>query len=259
MAEFLKPIQKYGFKLLEINYEKKVSKFYLITRPRTLEELIQGELELRTEIYLALGSELITYGIERFLTILKDIRGDESPPEFSSTVKYDITRVEPKFTKEEEDKAQELYNNKVNKPVSQVVEAIGERVKKGRELIESTDQFAIKEGTKVAQQEIIRRLRKTSKDLGFDLGKITKRTQRLFDTIINIIGEKEIQNVPEYRALIKPKSKREISPQLIIHQTGNDLRIMGGSQLTTEQEFDDVDVELLNDTLKFMLLTKLKR
>ncbi|MFX0133706.1 MAG: hypothetical protein ACFFDN_08685 [Candidatus Hodarchaeota archaeon] len=258
MAEFLKPIQRYGFKHLEISYDKKISKIYLITKPRSLEDLIQGELELRTEIYFALGSELITYGIEKFLTLLSDFRGHESPPEFTSTIKYDITRIEPKYTEEEEIKVQELYQEKINKPISQVVDAIGERMKKGRELLEQTDQFTKKEGRKVAQHEIIRRLRKTSKDFGFDFGRITKRTERVLDAILNIVGEKEMEVVPEYRALIKPKLKREINPQLVIHQTGRDLRILGGSQLTTEQEFDDIDPELLKDTLNFMLLTKKK-
>ncbi|MFX1450333.1 MAG: hypothetical protein ACFFCM_05800 [Promethearchaeota archaeon] len=260
MAEFLKPLQRYGFKHLEVSYDKKISKFYLITKPRALEDLLRGELELRTEIYLfALGSELITYGIEKFLTLLSDIRGDETTPEFTSTIKYDITRIEPKYTEEEEAQAQELYQEKINKPVSQVIEAVGKRVEKGRELLEQTDKFARKEGTKIAQQEIIRRLQKTSKDLGFDFGRITRRTERVLDAIINFVGEKEMEFVPEYRALIRPKTKREVNPQLVIHQTGRDLRILGGSRLTTEQELDDVDPELLKDTLHFMLLTKVKK
>ena len=259
MAEFLNPIQKYGFKYLEITYGKKISKINLITKPRKLNDLIQGELELRTELYLAFGSELITYGIERALTILSELQGREISPELAPRIKYSITRIEPEFTEEEEARAQELYQEKLNKPVSQFIDAIGKQMKRGKELLEHTEQFAIKEGRKVAQEEIIRRLRKTGKELGFDLGKISKRTERLLDTIINIIGEKEMEVVPEYRALIKPKTKKDVNPQLVIHQTGHDLRILGGSQLTSEQEFDDVDPELLSDTLKYILLTKAKK
>jgi len=259
MAEFLQPLAKYGIKKLEISQERKISRFYLITKPRKLEDLIQGELELRTEIYLALGSELLTYGLEKFIMFMKDLRGEETPPEFSSTLKYNVIRIEPEFTEEEENLAQELYYNKINKPVAQFVNALGDRVKKGKELLEDTDKFARKEGTKVAQDEIIRRLRKTSKDFGFDLSKITKSTTRILDRILNVVGEKEIEFVPEYRALIKPQSKREVNPQLVIHQTGHHLRIMGGSQLTSEQEIDDIDPELLNDALKYILLTKEKK
>ncbi|MHA1380062.1 MAG: hypothetical protein ACTSRG_16950 [Candidatus Helarchaeota archaeon] len=259
MAEFLKPLQRYGFKYLEITNAKKISKIYLVTKPRKLKDLIQGDLELRTEIHLPLGSELLSYGIEKVLSLLSDIRGEESPPGFTYTLKYDVNRIEPEFTAEEEVLAQEMYQEKVNKPVSQFVEAIGERVSKGKELIEDTEKFTRKEGRKVAQEEIVRRLRKTGKDLGFDLGRITKRTERFLDAIINIVGERELEVVPEYRAIIKPKTNRDVNPQLIIHQTGNDLRILGGSQLTAEQALDDVDPELLHDTLKFMLLTKAKK
>ncbi|MHA1298766.1 MAG: hypothetical protein ACTSO9_04900 [Candidatus Helarchaeota archaeon] len=258
MAEFLKPLVRYGFKHLEITKDKKISKLYLITKPRKLEDLLSGEIELRTEIYFALGSELLTYGIEKILSLLSGIRGDETPPEFTFTIKYDVIRIEPPYTDEDEQKAQELYQQKINKPVSQFIETIGNRMKKGREFIEDTEKFTRKEGSKVVQEEIVRRLRKTGKELGFDLSRITKRTERVLDAIINIVGEREMTVVPEYRALIKPKSKREINPQLVIHQTGKNLRILGGSQITTEEEFDDIEPELLHDALKFMLLTKAK-
>ena len=88
--EFLEPLHKKGFKKLEVSFDAgKINHFRMITKPRKLAALIQGELELRTDIHLTLGSDLLTYGLDKVLLIFKDLmgRGDKQT---ISTLKLSI-------------------------------------------------------------------------------------------------------------------------------------------------------------------------
>ncbi|MHA1145683.1 MAG: hypothetical protein ACTSRW_13160 [Candidatus Helarchaeota archaeon] len=257
--DFLDPLKKFGFKKLEIcTDDGKITRFNLITRPRKLEHLIRGELELRSEIYLTLGSELLTYGLEKLILFVKGRTGKEEE-KVKSTLKYDVLRIKPDYTQEEKDEVQELYYNKINAPVKKFVDAMGDRVKKGKEFMEDTDHFVRTEARDVAAKEIVNRLRKTTADFGFDLNRITRRTDDLLGRIVNVLGDASTQSfqADEYQAEIREKRIRstgEIKPQLIITQSGNTLQIIGGSEV--DSNFDDIDPNLLQDTLRLFLLTK---
>ncbi|HUY00103.1 MAG TPA: hypothetical protein VMV49_11150 [Candidatus Deferrimicrobium sp.] len=159
-VEFLEPIRKAGFKKLEVETEVgKVTHFKFSADPRRLEDLIQGELELRTEIHLTFGSELITYGLDKALLILKEIMGRGDKP-VSSTLKYEIVRLKPIWSLKEGEKLEKMYYKKVNAPVRKFFDALGPRVKKVREFMKDADQVVRTEVREVAAKEIVDRLKK---------------------------------------------------------------------------------------------------
>lgn len=261
--EFLQPLSKRGFKKLEITTDNgKITRFNLITRPRLLEKLIRAEYELRTEIYLTLGSDLLTYGLEKLIMFVKGRSGNEDE-KINSTLKYDVLRIKPDYTEEEENRVEELYYNKVNAPVKKFVDAVGSRVKKGKELLEDTDQFVRSEARDVAAKEIVDRLRKTTEDFGFDLNRMTKRTNNLLGRIVAVLGDSEVEkeyDVQEYQSEIRKKRVRmpeDVRPQLVVTQSGSTLQIIGGSEV--DSNFEDIEPELLYDTLRLYLLIKVQK
>ena len=256
---FLEPLKNAGFRKLECSSDgMKIIGFNLITEPRELEQLIWGELELRSEIYVTLGSDLLTYGLEKLIKFVKE-RSGRTEESVKSTLKYDIIRIRPEYMPDEEEKVKELYFNKVNAPVKKFVDAIGTRVKRGKELLEDTDHFVRSETRDVAAKEIVNRLKKTSSDFGFDLDRITRRTDDLFGRIINVLGDSTSPKfkVQEYQAEIRKKHVRppdDNKPQLIITQNENSLQIIGGSEI--DSNFDNISIGLLKDTLQMYLLAK---
>ena len=257
--DFLEPVREKGFKELEVAVDAgKVSIFKLVTTPRKLEALIQGELQLRTEIHLTFGSDLLTYGLDKFLLIMKELMGRGDGPVIS-TLKYDVIRLKPSFTQEEMHKLEKLYYQKVNAPVGKFINALVPHVKKVRAFIKDADRVMDQEVREVAAKEIVERIRKTSADFGFDLDRITKRTGTLLGHMAEIIGEQDLpkMDVQEYQAVIRKKTAQQdvqTKPQLIIIQQGPSLRILGGSKL--DAHFNDIIPELLHDTLRLYLLTK---
>jgi len=259
---FLDPVRKTGFKKLEVTTETgKVTRFKLITTPRKLNDLIQGEMELRTEIQLTLGSDLLTYGLDKFLLVLKDITGRSEKP-VSSTLKYEVVRMKPEFTLEERCRTEKLYYKKVNAPIGKFINALGPRVKKVRAFMKDADQVVREEVREVAAKEIVDRLKKTTADFGFDFDRISKRTGDLLGRMADIMGDSAPHQTEtqEYQAVIRKKTSHrdvETKPQLIIIQQKGMLQILGGSEL--EAHFDDISPELLNDTLRRYLLTKVPK
>ena len=259
---FLDPVRKTGFQKLEVTTETgKVTRFRLITNPRKLNDLIQGEMELRTEIQLTLGSDLLTYGLDKFLLLLKDLTGRSDKP-VSSTLKYEVVRLKPEFTPEERRRTEKLYYKKVNAPLGKFINAVGPRVKKVRAFMKDADQVVREEVREVAAKEIVDRLKKTTADFGFDFDSISKRTGDLLGRMANILGESAPQQTEtqEYQAVIRKKTSHrdvETKPQLIIIQQQGILQIFGGSEL--EAHFDAISPELLNDSLRRYLLTKVPK
>ena len=206
-----------------------------------------------------LGSELITYGLEKMINLFARIISVEEKKELKSILKYDISRIIPDYSNEEKERVDELYYNKVNAPVKRVVDVLEDRVKKGKELMDNTDKYVRTEAREVAFKEITKRIRRTGEDLGFNVNRITKTSEQIFGRILNVLTDdsnKKIESI-EYRALIRSRLGGNLDttkPQLVIHQTENGLRIMGGSFI--DEEFDDLSPELLKDVLQFILLTK---
>ena len=263
--KFLEPIRRNGVKKLEIEVgEEKVTQFRLITNPRKLEDIIQGELELRTEIQLTLGSDLLTYSLDKFMLIFKELTG-RSGERPISTLKYEITRMKPEVMPEEERRIEELYYRKVNAPIRKFLDALSPRVRKVREMMKDTDQFIRTEAREVAAKEIVGRIKKTTEDFGFDFNSIAKTAGTLLGSVANVLGAPPVQKLeapatPEYHAEIRKKriqSTTEIKPQLIIIQGGPTLQIMGGSGI--DLSFDDISPELLYDTLHYYLLAKVSK
>ncbi len=260
--EFLEPVQKKGFKKLEVKVAVgKIIHFQLTTTPRKLEALTQGELELRTEIHLTLGSDLITYGLDKFFLILKELTG-RGDTQISSTLKYDILRFKPELSSAERLRLEKLYYEKVNAPVKKFIDALGPRVRKVREFIKDADEVVDQEVREVAAKEIVQRLRKTTADFGFDLDRISKRTGDLLGRMADSLGETETRQAesPEYQAIIRKRtSQRDVKtkPQLVIVQQGTTLQIYGGSSL--DARFGDITPELLYDTLRRYLLTNIPK
>jgi hypothetical protein len=261
--KFLEPIRHKGVKKLEIEVEEdKVTHFRLITNPRKLEELIQAELEVRTEIQLTLGSDFLTYGIDKFMLIFKELTG-RSGERPISTLKYDVIRTKPEFMPGEERRVEELYYRKVNAPIKKFLNALGPRVRKVREMMKDTDQFIREEAQEVAAKEIVGRIKKTTEDFGFDFNSIAKTAGTLLGSVANVLGAPPVQKLeapaaPEYHAAIRKKRIQrtmEIKPQLIIIQGGPTLQIMGGSGI--DSSFDNINPELLYDTLHYFLLSKI--
>lgn len=258
---FLDPVRKTGFKKLEVITDSsgKVTRFKLITTPRKLNDLIQGEYELRTEIQLTLGSDLLTYGLDKFLLVLKEVTGRSDKP-MSSTLKYDIVRLKPELTFEERHRIEKLYYKKVNAPIGKFLNALGPRVQKARAFIKDADEVVREEVREVAAKEIVTRLKKATADFGFDFDQISKRTGDLLGRMADILGEPAPQKTEtqEYQAVIRKKTSHrdvETKPQLIIIQQKGLLEILGGHEL--EAQFDDISPELLADTLRRYLLTKM--
>ncbi len=260
--EFLNPLKKSGFKELEIEIgEGTITRFRLVVAPRKVDALIQGELEMRTEIHLTLGSDLITYGLDKFLLIVKELTGRGDRP-VTSTLKYSVVRVKPEFTVDERKRLEKLYYKKVNAPVQKFLDALGPRVKKMREFIKDSDQFIREETREVAAKEIVQRLKKATEDFGFDLERISRRTKDLLGLVANMFGEPDAQKLEaqEYQAIIfKKKSKRTAvaKPQLIINQRHDALQIIGGSKI--DPHFKDISPDLLYDTLRYYLLIKVPK
>jgi hypothetical protein len=260
--EFLKPVRKTGFTKLEVAVDAgKVTRLKLITKPRKLDELIQGEMELRTEIHLTLGSELMTFGLDKFLLIMKELMGRGDRP-INSTLKYEVVRLKPEYMPEERSMVEKLYFKKVNAPVRKFIDALGPRVKKVREFMRDADHVMREEVREVAAKEVMERLKKTSADFGFDLDKISKVTGGILGRVADMLGEKETPKVEaqEYQAVIRKKTSHqdvETKPQLIIIQQGSNLQIIGGSEM--DVQFDDINPELLYDTLRLYLLTKVQK
>lgn len=258
--EFLEPLRKTGFRKLAVEvFEGKITYFKFITKPRRIEALIQGELELRTEIHLTFGSDLITYGLDKLLLLAKELTGrGESPT--TSTLKYDIFRVKPSFTEDEKKRLEALYYQKINAPIQKFLDALGPRVRKVREFIKDADEVVDQEVREVAAKEIVERIRKTSSDFGFDFDRISRRTGEFLEHMSGILGESTPAvkiNAPEYQAGIRKKSALKeglIKPQLLIIQKHENLQFIGGSQL--DDHFSDISPELLNDALRRYLLTK---
>jgi len=259
---FLDSVKKKGFKKLEVTTETgKVTRFKLITSPRNLHDLIQGEMELRTEIQLTLGSDLLTYGLDKFLLVLKEVTGRSEKP-VSSTLKYEVVRMKPEFTSEERHQTEKLYYKKVNAPIGKFINALGPRVKKVRAFMKDADQVVREEVREVAAKEIVDRLKKTTADFGFDFDRISKRTGELLGRMADIMGESAPHQTEtqEYQAVIRKKTSHrdvETKPQLIIIQQKGLLEILGGSDL--DAHFDNISTELLNDTLRRYLLTKMPK
>jgi len=260
--KFLEPIRRKGVNKLEIEVEEdRVTSFRLVTKPRKLEELIQGELELRTEIQLTLGSDLLTYGLDKLMLAFKEITG-RSGEQPISTLKYDLRRIEPETIPEEERRVKELYYRKVNAPIRKFLDALGPRVRKARELMKDTDQFLRSEAREVAAKEIVDRIKKTTEDFGFDFNRLAKTADTLLSGVASVLGvstpqKPETPAVPEYHAEIwnkKMQKRTETKAQLIVIQGGPMLQIIGGSNI--DSGLDDVSPELLYDALRYYLLAK---
>lgn len=261
--DFLKPLNKYGFMKFDIEMGKSiVKKVDLLVKTRKIADLKEGELELRSEVHHMLGSELITYGLEKLMTLFSQIRSGEEKKELKSILKYHIIRMEPNYEEEEKKRVDELYYDKVNAPVKRVVDVVEDRVKKGKKFVEHTDKYVREETRDVAFKELAKRIRRTGEDLGFDVNRITKRSEQMFGRILKVLtDDSEIKVEPiEYRAYIREGiggSLENKKPQLIIHQTESGLRIMGGSLI--DEQFDDVAPELLKDVFQFMLFSKVEK
>ncbi|MDD1779542.1 MAG: hypothetical protein LUQ65_15370 [Candidatus Helarchaeota archaeon] len=259
---FLDPVRKTGFKKLEVTTEAgKVTRFRLITTPRKLGELIQGEMELRTEIQLTLGSDLLTYGLDKFFLVLKEVTGRGDKP-VSSTLKYEVVRMKPEFTPAERRRTEKLYYKKVKAPLGKCLNALGPRVKKVRAFMKEPDQVVREEVREVAAKEIVDRVKKATADFGFDFDRISKRTGDLLGRMADILGESAPQQTetPEYQSVIRKKTSHrdvETKPHLIIIQQKGMLQILGVHEL--DAHFDDINPELLNDTLQRYLLTKMPK
>jgi hypothetical protein len=259
---FLDPVRKTGFKKLEVTTASgKVTLFKLITTPRKLNDLIQGEMELRTEIQLTLGSDLLTYGLDKFFLVLKEVTGRSDKP-VSSTLKYEVVRLKPEFTPEERRRTEKLYYKKVNAPIGKFINALRPRVQKVRAFMKDADQVVREEVREVAAKEIVDRLKKTTADFGFDFDHISKRTGDLLGRMAEVLGESAPQQTEtqDYQAVIRKKTAHrdvETKPQLIIIQQQGLLEILGGREL--EAQFDDISPELLTDTLRRYLLTKMPK
>ncbi|MHA1267101.1 MAG: hypothetical protein ACTSRS_17815 [Candidatus Helarchaeota archaeon] len=257
--EFLDPMKKRGFQQLEVRiHGEKISHFKLVTTPRKLENLIQGEFELRTEIQLMLGSDLLTYGLDKVLLLIKELMGRADTPTIS-TLKYEVIRLKPPPQPEERRKVEQLYYEKVNAPVKKFIDALGPRIRKIREFLRDADEVVDQEIREVAAKEIVQRLRSTASDFGFDLNQISKRTGELLGHMVNLFREMDLQKVqaPEYQAVVRIKSPYQTGrpkPQIIIIQQGSTLRFLGGSKLN--EKFSDISPQLLYDTLRRYLLTK---
>ncbi len=252
---YLKHLQKYGFKKLDVIQDKnRIKRIEIITYPRKIDDLKEAELQLRSEVHHMLGSELITYGLEKLINIFSRIRSGEEKKELKSILKYEITRMQPNYEEEEIKRVDELYYNKVNAPVKRVVDVVEDRVKKGRKLMADTDNYVRGEARDVAVKELGKRIRRTGEELGFNVNRITQRSEQLFGRILNILTEESPTAIEEieYRASIR--SLEASKPQLVVHQSEDGLRIIGGSQF--DEQFSDVTPELLEDTIKFMLLEK---
>ncbi|NHI93054.1 MAG: hypothetical protein EAX96_11170 [Candidatus Lokiarchaeota archaeon] len=258
--DFLKPLNKYGFSKLDIKIDKDIiKKIDLITRSRKIMDLKEGELQLRSEVHHMLGSELITYGLEKLITLFSRIRSGEEKKELKSILKYHVIRMEPNYDENEKKRVDELYYNKVNAPVKRVIDVVEDRVKKSKDFVEDTDKYVRGEARDLAFKEIGKRIRRTGEDLGFDVNQITKRSEQIFGRILNVLSDEHSKKIEpiEYRAYIRSRmggSLESSKPQLTIHQTESGLRIMGGSLI--DEQFDDVSPELLEDALQFMLLSK---
>ncbi len=257
--EVLEPVSKKGFEKLEVVMEgEKVGKFVLVTKPRKLENLVQGELEMRTEIQLTLGSDLITYGLDKMLLIIKELMGRGDKP-MTSTLKYDVVRFKPEVTEKEKQRLEKLYYQKVNAPVAKFIDALGPRVKKVREFLKDADEVIREETREVAAKEIVDRIRKATVDFGFDFDRITKRAGEILGRVADIVGEAGGQEgkYQDYQALVRKKTAQkdvETKPQVIIVQQKGILQIAGGN--TFDAHFDNISPELLFDTLRLYLLTK---
>ncbi len=254
---FLAPLKKTGFLKLEVTTDAgKFTRFNLIAKPRKIAHLIQGELELRTEIHLTLGSDLLTYGLDKVLLLFKGITGRTDKP-VTSTLKYTVVRVKPNVTEAEKSALEKLYYKKVNAPIRKFISAVGPRVRKAREFLKDADKFIKAEAREVATKELVDRVKKTTEDFGID--RITQFAGTLLDRVTDMLGEpsEEMEEGEEYQAIIlrKRKSKTsELKPQLLIMQGGNALRIMGGSKF--DEHCEDILPELLHDTLRYYLLAK---
>ena len=261
--DFLKPLNRYGFSKLDVKIEKSIiKKVDLIVKSRKIADLKEGELQLRSEVHHALGSELITYGLEKLMNLFTQIRSGEEKKELKSILKYHLIRMEPSYEDEEKKRVDELYYDKVNAPVKRVVDVVEDRVKKGKELVENTDKYMRGEARDVAFKEIAKRIRRTGEDLGFDVNRITKRSEQILGRMFKVLADdsQRIVEPIEYRAYIRSReggSLENSKPQLIIHQTESGLRIMGGSLI--DEQFDDVPPELLKDVFQFVLLSKAER
>jgi hypothetical protein len=171
--------------------------------------------------------------------------------------------MKPEFTLEERHRTEKLYYKKVNAPLGKFLNALGPRVKKVRAFMKDADQVVREEVREVAAKEIVDRLKKTTADFGFDFDRISKRTGELLGRMADIIGEsapQQTETLEEYQAVIRKKTSHrdvETKPQLIIIQQKGLLEILGGSEL--EAHFDDISPDLLNDTLRRYLLTKLPK
>ncbi|HUY00102.1 MAG TPA: hypothetical protein VMV49_11145 [Candidatus Deferrimicrobium sp.] len=80
--------------------------------------------------------------------------------------------------------------------------------------------------------------------------------------VADILGEPSTQKLEteEYQAVIRKKTASkdvEMKPQLIIIQQENNLQIAGGSKV--DAHFDDINPELLYDTLRMYLLTNIPK
>ncbi|MHA1279645.1 MAG: hypothetical protein ACTSRC_10805 [Candidatus Helarchaeota archaeon] len=255
--DFLKPLTKSGFKKLEITTGGgRITRFFLKMRPQKLSELISGELEIRTEIQLTLGSDLLTYGLDKFLLLFQGLTG-QGNKSITSTLKYSVVRVKPEMTEAEKAQLEKLYYKKVNAPIRKFLTAVGPRVRKAREFLRDADKFIKAEAREVATKEIVDRVVKTTEDFGID--RITRFAGNLLSRVAEILEDSEIaeEHTEEYQAVILKKRKlkeSELKPQLIIMQRGNSLRIMGGSKF--DDHCEDIHPELLYDTLRRYLLTK---
>jgi len=252
---YLKPLRKYGFKKLDIIQDKgRLSRVDILTKPRKIEDLKEGELQLRTEVHHMLGSELITYGLEKLINLFSRVRSGEEKKEIKSILKYSVTRAEPTYDEDEKKRVEELYYNKVNAPVKRVVEVVEDRVKKGKKLMDETNKYIRAETRDVAIKEVTKRIRRTGEELGLNVNRLTQTSEKIFGRILNILTEDSESAIEpiEYRASVR--SLDSSKPQLIIHQSEHGLRIMGGSQL--DEQFDDITPELLEDLFTFILLSK---
>ena len=252
---YLKPLGKYGFKKLNVQQEKgRITHIDILTKPRKIEDLQEGELQLRSEVHHMLGSELITYGLEKLINLFSRVRSGEEKKEIKSILKYSVTRAAPDYVEEEKKRVEELYYDKVNAPVKRVVEVVEDRVKKGKKLMDDTDKYIRSETRDVAIKEVGKRIRRTGEELGLNVNRLTQTSEKIFGRILNILTEDSETAIEpiEYRASVR--SLDSSKPQVIIHQSEHGLRIMGGSEF--DDEFDDVDPELLKDVFIFMFSSK---
>jgi hypothetical protein len=99
-------------------------------------------------------------------------------------------------------------------------------------------------------------------DFGFDLNRLSKITENVLGHVADILGEQNEKKLeaPEYQAVIRKKTAHrdvETKPQLIVIQQENGLQIAGGSGI--DAHFDDINPELLYDTLRIYLLTAISK